>query len=438
MTPGTRDGPDVLIVGAGAFGLATAMELGRRNRSVTVLDRGPLPHPDASSTDVSKIIRMDYGADAFYTDLAEEALRGWESWSVRWSRPLYHPVGFLVLAGRSMAPGGFEFESHRLLVERGVPVERLDAAALAARFPGWRGERFPDGYFNARAGWAASGAVVTWLARQARRAGVSVEADGAVDLLEEGGRIRGVVTAGGRRIEADLTVVAAGAWTPGLVPGLAGRMWPVGQPVLHLRVADPSRWSPPSFPVWAADIARTGWYGFPASPEGLLKIGHHGRGMRVEPPGRRGIAVEAGQHGAAEEPPSLRRAPADQAPRPGVLPAHVQPTRPDVPDAHVERCRAFLREALPDLADAPVAHRRVCFYCDTFDGAFWIDRHPDLDGLVVAAGGSGHGFKFAPVLGPVVADVIDGKPNRWAERFRWREPATGRSERTEEARYGGG
>lgn len=409
------------MVGAGAFGLATALELGRRGRSVTVLDRGPLPHPDASSTDVSKIIRMDYGADALYTDLAEEALRGWESWAPHWSRALYHPVGFLVLAGQTMRPGGFEFESRRLLAERGVPVERLDAATLAARFPRWRGERLPEGYFNPRAGWAASGAVVAWLAREARGAGVSLDGAGAADLLEAGGRIRGAVTAEGRRIEADLTVVAAGAWTPGLVPGLAGRMWPVGQPVLHLRVADPSRWSPPSFPVWAADIARTGWYGFPASPEGLLKIGHHGRGMRVDPPGVGGASRATGGAGAKGE----------------SGPAGVD-ARPRVPDDHVERCRAFLREALPELADAPVANRRVCFYCDTCDGAFWIDRHPDLEGLVVAAGGSGHGFKFAPVLGPIVADVIEGKANRWAERFRWREPAAGRAGRTEEARYGGG
>jgi glycine/D-amino acid oxidase-like deaminating enzyme len=60
-------------------------------------------------------------------------------------------------------------------------------------------------------------------------------------------------------------------------------------------------------------------------------------------------------------------------------------------------------------------------YCDTFDGDFWIDRDPDRPGLVVAAGDSGHAFKFAPILGSLLADVVEGRPNGWAPRFAWRE-----------------
>jgi glycine/D-amino acid oxidase-like deaminating enzyme len=92
------------------------------------------------------------------------------------------------------------------------------------------------------------------------------------------------------------------------------------------------------------------------------------------------------------------------------------------------RVHEFLRDSLPDLAGAPIVHRRLCLYCDTFDGDFWIDRDPAHPGLVVAAGDSGHGFKFAPIIGGLVADVVEGKPNRWAGRFRWRQRLRDRRE----------
>ena len=96
------------------------------------------------------------------------------------------------------------------------------------------------------------------------------------------------------------------------------------------------------------------------------------------------------------------------------------------------RFRRFLRECLPELAQAPVIGRRLCLYCDTWDGNFWIDRDPDRPGLVVASGGSGHAFKFGPMLGPIIADVVEGKPNRFASRFAWRPRG---SPATEDARF---
>jgi sarcosine oxidase/L-pipecolate oxidase len=73
----------------------------------------------------------------------------------------------------------------------------------------------------------------------------------------------------------------------------------------------------------------------------------------------------------------------------------------------------------------------VCLYCDTFDGDLLIDRVPGHEGLTVASGGSGHGFKFAPVIGQIVADALEGADNRWSHRFSWREagPRTGEKAR---------
>ncbi len=375
------------------FGAASAVELRARGWAVTILDPHPLPYEAASSTDASKLVRMDYGSDVFYHELAESALVGWDRWNDEWPRRLYHETGLLVLSRGPMSPGGFEYESWRVLRERGYEPERLSEGTLAERFPAWRAERFPDGYLNARAGWAESGAVVDRLLDLARRAGVSIRQVGCASLSDTGSRVVGVVTPSGERIAADRVLVCAGAWTPTLLPWLSDRVSSVAQPVLHFRAPASATLGGPGFPPWTADIAGSGWYGFPATADGTVKIGHHGTGARVRP--------EA---------------------------------RGEVSHAHVANARAFLREALPALADAPLAERRVCLYCDTFDGDFLIDHDPDREGLVVASGGSGHAFKFAPVLGEIVADALERRPNRWAERFRWRAMGDARAE---EARFVG-
>lgn len=370
----------IIVVGAGVFGAAAAWELALRGHPVQLIDPGPLPHPEASSTDISKVIRMDYGADQFYARMAERALEGWDAWNRSTDPPLYHQDGFLILAGEAMAPGGFEHDSHATLASMGHPVERLANGSVEARFPGWSGTLYPDGYLSHRAGWAESGNVVSWMLAQAQRAGVEVlDGEAMVELVEVGSRVTGVRTASNRVISADVVVVAAGAWTPFLLPWLDGILTCVGQPVFHFLPSDPSPFAPDRFPPWAADMGRTGWYGFPAQPDGRVKVANHGAGIAVDP-------------------------------RQEKL----------VPPEWEGRFRAFLSAARPDLADAPVIKTRLCLYSDTFDGDFLIDHDPERNGLVVASGGSGHGFKFAPVLGSLIADVVEGKANPWAERFRWR------------------
>jgi glycine/D-amino acid oxidase-like deaminating enzyme len=223
------------------------------------------------------------------------------------------------------------------------------------------------------------------LAAELEPAGVAVRAGAAVSaLVESDSRVTGVVTADGERHDADVVLVAAGAWTPVLVSHLADRLVPIGQPVFHFRPSNPEAFAPPRFACFTADIAETGWYGFPLV-DGVVKLGNHGPGRRVHPDDPR-----------------------------------------EVTEAEVEGCREFLAGTFPSLADAPLVYTRLCLYSDSFDGDFLVDHDPERPGLVVASGDSGHGFKFAPVLGAVVADVVDQRPNRFAERFAWRtlgEPA---------------
>ena len=389
----SRANLEVIVIGGGAFGLSTALELRRRGHDVALFDPGPIPRPEASSTDISKAVRLDYGSDELYARMAEQALETWDDWNGRWSPALYHQDGFLLLSGGPMQPGGFEHDGFELLSSRGHVLERIDSQVLAARFPDWNAERYPDGYYNPRGGWAESGAVIRWLAEEARATGVALcEGLGMQRLIERGSKVAGIVTDDGESHAADFVVLAAGAWTPSLLPELQQRMWAIAQPVLHFRPENPSRYRYPAFPVWAADIANTGWYGFPANAEGVLKVANHGPGRRVDPDAPRVVD------------------PAEEA-----------------------RFRRFFEESLPSLAGAPLVHTRICLYCDTWDGNFWIDRHPDRPGLVVASGGSGHGFKFVSLLGGIVADCLEELENPFAGRFRWRE--RGRLS-SEDARHG--
>ena len=380
----------IAIAGGGVFGATASLALARRGHSVTLVDAGSLPHPLAESTDISKVVRLDYGADPDYTGLAERALDGWRAWNRAGRDPLFHETGVTFLSREPLAPGGFEHESFALLTARGHRLERLDAAAIARRFPAYREGALVDGYYNPAGGWVEASRVVARLIAEATALGVDIRPACPARAIGERGEL---LLADGGAIAADEVLVAAGAWTPLLCPALVGALRPVGQAVFHLRPSDPARFTADRFPVFGADIARTGFYGFPLHPDGVVKIGHHGPG----------IAVDMGSDARA------------------------------MPPGVEAELRALLADALPGLADAAITYRRVCVYCDTRDEHFWIARDPERPRLTVATGGSGHGFKFAPVLGDLIADAVEGAPT--PDRFRWRPDI--RPAGAEAARYRG-
>ena len=384
----------IVVAGAGIFGLSGALELRSRGYAVTVVDPGPVPHPLAASNDVSRMVRMDYGDDKLYSDLGAEAIEGWHIWNERRGRPLYHEDGFLVLISHPLEGGVVERQSYDLLTAAGWPLERLGSAAVAERFPLWNAEHYTDGYFNPRGGWAEAGETVSFLAAEAKAAGIEILSGFSTEsVIVESGRAAGLRAADGGEARADGVVVAAGVWTPRLLPEMQDMMSPVAQTLVYLRPTLPERFRPPHFPPWGADIPKTGWYGFPVNAEGVVKLANHGPGRFVD----------------ADDPR-------------------------DADPAVVEYSREFLSHSLPELANAPLAGSRACFYNDTWDGDFYITRHPEIEGLVVSTGGSGHAFKFTPALGRITADVVEGKPNRYGERFAWRP----RGEATKEStRYSG-
>ena len=379
--------PDFLIVGAGIYGATAALELHRRGHRVQLIDPGPLPHPLAASTDISKVVRMEYGIDDDYMAIVDEAISGWLRWNEELGEVLYHQTGVTMLTRSAMAEGGFEFESYRRLRGRGHHPERLDADAISQRFPAWKTGAWVDGFYNPRAGFVESGRVVAALIERAHEAGVTVVAGQTADkLVRDDSRVTAVKTREGETLVAGHVIVCAGAWTPYLLPELRPVMKSSGHPVFHLKTDRTELFTPPAFAVFTADIANTGWYGFPLHPrEDVLKIANHGVGREVHPELDERMVT-------ADDETALRR---------------------------------FLSGTFPALVEAPIVYTRRCLYCDTLDEHLWIDRHPEIDGLTVAAGGSGHAFKMAPVLGDLIADAALGQSNLWLPKFRWRALETG-------------
>jgi glycine/D-amino acid oxidase-like deaminating enzyme len=330
----------------------------------------------------------------------------------------------------------FEAVTVDTLTRRGHKIETLATTSdFRKRFPAWKHDRV--GYFNPVAGWARSGRVVEHLNRVAIASGVNIQygsmnrlllkplsvapvpsatSPGATSICE------GIVTKDGQEIRAKTVIVAAGASTPMIVPQVSHMMWPTAQPVFHFEIEDPSQFPVEQFPVFFSSIAQTGFYGFPiieeelshklaprkalvagpssseylspAKPQFRIKIGQHGPGWKLDAINDDSLSKLWAQVEAIEE----------------------------------KKIRNWLSAALPQISKARIVYNRLCIYCDTFDGDFLIDHIPEVSGLVVASGGSGHGFKFAPVLGSIIADVVENKPNKYKHRFAWRQVSLGRKE----------
>lgn len=387
----------LVVIGAGIFGVTAAIELQKRGYATTLVDPGPIPHPLAASTDISKVIRMEYGNDEQYMEMMEASLPGWRAWNVEFGETLFHETGVTMFTRDEMKPGGFEYESFQMLRKRGHHPERLNADEISGQFPAWKADTYVDGFFHAAGGFAESGRVVSMLCEKARNLGVDCREGFSVDSIRiDNGRVWGVVSTEGETIHSDQVVVASGSWTYVLVPELAGVMRATGHPVFHLRPENGRLFRMEAFATFTADVARTGWYGFPLHPrEGVVKIANHGVGLRLHPDDER---IVTGEDEAA-----LRR---------------------------------FVEESFPTLVKAPIVFTRRCLYCDTLDEHLWIDRHPEISGLTVASGGSGHGFKFAPILGGLIADAFEEKPNSWLPKFAWREFGEG-AQGEEAARFHG-
>jgi sarcosine oxidase len=353
---------DAIIVGLGAMGSAAAYQLARRGQRVLGLDAFPRGHTLGSSHGETRIIRMAYFEHPNYVPLLRRAYALWAQTETAANTQLLHVTGgvFIGPPDGDLVAGSLRSAQTYLL-----PHALLDADEIRRRFPMLRPREDEVGLFEERAGVLlpercieahldlaqAAGAelrhadpVRTWAARA-----------GEVEVETETGRF-----AGGRLI------VTAGAWTQKLLSELGLPLRPERIPIFWFEAAhNPCQFDLGRMPIWiwhdrdAGDFFATPHVVWPG-----VKIGKHHSGQYVDPD-----TVDREVSAADEDP--LRR---------------------------------FLERCVPDLA-GNVALARVCMYTNTPDEHFLIDTHPEHPNVVYACGFSGHGFKFASVVGEILADL---------------------------------
>ena len=361
----------VAVVGAGVFGSAAALELALRGHRVTLFDADRVPAPRAASTDVSKAIRrVWYTRDKeCYVDLVERSADRWHAWERATGRHVLHRTGHLSIAWDA-GPGSELYESVDALRSRGaVEVQELGAPALRRRFPQFTIADDEVGVYDPWGGYLESAAAVRMIVDLAGDAGVTVRERTPVAAVRDGAGAA-TVRADGVEQAFDRVVVAAGAWVGRLLPELARPLAVTRQEMLLLQPPDPAAFSYPRMPSWGAEPDGAEWYGFPLLREGFVKVARDRLGPVVD--------------------------------------ADVDRTGSDAFAADVE---AMLRRRIPALANAAGASGRSCLYTMSPDAHFIIDRVPGTERLVVAGGGSGHAFKFGGVLGPLVAAVVEDRPD---------------------------
>lgn len=382
--------PKILIVGGGVFGLSTALSLSRRHPTsqITVLEASPtIPNPHGSSVDASRIIRADY-SDPVYTKLANAAIERWRTTEWGASDNRFNQSGLLLVYPEGNTNGKeYARKSYNNVKPlEGDNVELLRTKKDVLRVAHAYGEELnvAGGYVNWGSGWSDAEAGVRYAKKLLDAEGKVRFATGEVTRLlyaNDQRKVTGVLLADGRSVSADLVVLATGAWTAKLVD-LRGRAISTGQAVAFLRISDEEQRRLEDMPT-ILNFA-TGFFIIPPR-KNLLKIARHAYGY-VNP---------------------------KQVPVPGVEGATMEVSLPEngvpVPLEGEDALRSALRQLLPSLGDRPFVETRVCWYTDTPEGHFIITYHPDHPNLFLATGGSGHGYKFLPVLGDKIVDALEGK-----------------------------
>ncbi|MFQ5525849.1 MAG: FAD-dependent oxidoreductase [Thermoanaerobaculia bacterium] len=355
--------PTVVVVGAGAVGGWTALELTRRGAAVTLLDAWGPGNLRACSSGEQRIIRATYGPDAFYVPLVARAFELWRELEVSTGTTVYHETGLLWLFSGGDA---YAAEAARHLESYGFSLDELPAAKAHSRFPRLRCDDVESIYFEPRAGLLAARAATRILRDEFVRAGGNFRRARALPPPEDAGSLAALGLADVPQLHADAFVFACGPWLRELFPETMGHLIrPSRQEEYYLGPPAEAGFTPPELPPWL-DFADRMSYAVPSVGGRGLKVADDTRGEPFDPTdGERKPTYESLRH--------LRR---------------------------------LLARRLPDLAEAPVLEARVCQYENSPDGHPMVDRHPQLDNTWIAGGGSGHLFKLAPALGERVAQMI--------------------------------
>jgi sarcosine oxidase len=372
---------DVIVAGVGGMGSAACWQLARRGRRVLGLERFDIPHAMGSSHGQNRIIRLAYFEHPSYVPLLRRAYELWRDAEYAGGERLLFVTG-----GVDAGPedGRIIKGSLASCREHGLAHELIGAKELARRHPGWQ---LPDDFVavvQPDAGFVASERAIVTHVQLALASGADIRAREPITgwELTGAGTVRVTTTRGA--YEAERLVLSTGAWIGDHVPTLASKAVPERQVLGWFRPADANHFRLGRFPVGIVEGEPQAIYVFPEWGIPGFKIGVYNHFREC---------------GHADE---LSREPND-------------------------RDEALLREALRAYfpgADGPVLSLRACLFTNTADEHFVIDTLPGAPQVIVASPCSGHGFKFASVVGEVLADLAsDARPRLDLSLFAIERPA---------------
>ena len=357
---------DVIVVGVGSMGSAACYQLAKRGVRVLGLEQFNIPHALGSHHGGTRLIRQAYFEHPNYVDLLKGVYPLWRELEAETGADLFHQVGALYLGSPDcelVAGSRLAAEQHQ------IPFEWLTPPEIHKRFPAFRCAEHWVGFFEPNAGYLNSEAAVSAMARRAMDAGAVIRGQTKVVGWESHGNGVTVRTAT-ETYSAERLVVCGGAWAGKLLSDLGVPLQVTRQAVAWVWPRVPMDFGADRCPGWAIDPNPAGeyqgiYYGFPLSqnPPGV-KLGWHAPGQISQPE-----EVDRTIH------------PSD-----------------------VDWLGGFSQRYLPGLGDRLLS-AATCLYTYSPDGHFLVDQHPSSDRVFLAAGFSGHGFKFAPIIGLALADL---------------------------------
>lgn len=377
---------DVVVIGAGSFGMWTALNLVRLGAGVTVVD----PYGPANSRQTSggetRGVRTSYGDrphGLLWARWVQDAIRRWTQWDEEGSKQLlpklFFNTGDLIMR-EEMSP--YLEDTLANWDTLGIPYEVLTPDEVAYRWPWIRFEGLGVALYEPGAGVVRARRAIESVAEVFRREGGVVRIGRASLGDRNGSQLGSVDVEPGESLSASTFVFACGPWFPKVFPALMGKRLriPMGHVFYFGVPPGDTRFMYPNMPSYGVPGC-TGW---PA-----LEQDH--RGFRVRTGGR-------------------------------------PPQDPDLSDRWIakefhERPRQILERHFPELVGAPILETRACHYESSVDRNFIIDKHPDFDNVWLAGGGSAESFKSGPVIGEYIARRVLGVEDdpELAEQFRLKE-----------------
>jgi sarcosine oxidase len=352
----------VIVLGLGGMGSAAAAHLARRGADVVGVEQFTPAHDRGSSQGESRVIRQAYFEHPSYVPLLLHTYELWED-RERDDPGIFRLTGGLMVGRPEADVVAGSLASAR---EHGLPHEVLDAAGIRQRFPNFAPLDDEIGLYETRTGFVRPERAVREHVRRAVAAGADLRfEERALSWEADASGVRVTTTRG--TVDADRIVIAPGAWAPQVLADLGVPIAVTRQVLFWFRPSgDPAAYEAGRQPVFIWERGDAHPYGLPGidGPDGGVKVGLH-------------------HHGGEIDPDTLERA---------------------VAQREVDEIADILHDMLPTLAGSFV-RAMACMYATTPDHHFVIGPHPTQDNVTVACGFSGHGFKFVPVVGEVLADL---------------------------------